>query len=376
MQRRDHPLPERTLGTARRLSSFHYGPTDRDRKVYVQASLHADELPGMLVAHHLRERLAALEAAGRLRAEIVVVPLANPIGLSQWLLRSPIGRFELGSGENFNRLYPALRDAVWARIEPALGSDAQANAQLVRAALREACATLPAEDELSALRRTLLTLACDAEVVLDLHCDAEAVLHLYTGTPLWPQCEPLARLMGAEATLLALESGDQPFDEACSSLWWDLARMASERAGASRPIPPGCLSVTVELRGMADVSHALAQRDAQALVDFLVHRGLIDGEAPVLPPLAHEATPLAGSMPVMATASGVLAWHVEPGTWVHEGQPLCDVIDPVEGRVATLASPVEGLFYARDNLRFVTAGTRVCKVAGREPRRSGKLLSA
>lgn len=372
MQRRDHPLPERTLGTARRLSSFHYGPTDRGRKVYVQASLHADELPGMLVAHHLRERLAELEAAGRLRCEIVVVPVANPVGLGQWLLRSPIGRFELGSGENFNRLYPALRDAVWARIEPALGGDAEANARLVRAALREACTTLPAEDELTALRRTLLTLACDAEVVLDLHCDAEAVLHLYTGTPLWPQCEPLARLMGAEATLLALESGDQPFDEACSSLWWELA----DKAGAARPIPPGCLSVTVELRGMADVSHALAQRDAQALVDFLVHRGLVDGEAPALPPLKHEATPLAGSMPVMATASGVLAWHVEPGTWVREGQPLCDVIDPVEGRVATLASPVEGLFYARDNLRFVTAGTRVCKVAGREATRTGKLLSA
>lgn len=372
MQRRDHPLPERTLGTARRLSSFHYGPTDRGRKVYVQASLHADELPGMLVAHHLRERLAELEAAGRLRCEIVVVPVANPVGLGQWLLRSPIGRFELGSGENFNRLYPALRDAVWARIEPALGGDAEANARLVRAALREACTTLPAEDELSALRRTLLTLACDAEVVLDLHCDAEAVLHLYTGTPLWPQCEPLARLMGAEATLLALESGDQPFDEACSSLWWELA----DKAGAVRPIPPGCLSVTVELRGMADVSHALAQRDALALVDFLIHRGLIDGEAPTLPPLKHEATPLAGSMPVQATTSGVLAWHVEPGTWVREGQPLCDVVDPVEGRVATLASPVEGLFYARDNLRFVTAGTRVCKVAGREARRTGKLLSA
>lgn len=374
MQRRDHPLPARTLGTSRCLSSFHYGPDASacdGRKAYIQASLHADELPGMLVAHHLRERLAALEAEGRLRAEIVVVPVANPVGLSQWALRSPIGRFELGSGENFNRHYPALRDAVWTRIEPALGTDAAANASRLRAALREACDALAAEDELSGQRRTLLALACDAEVVLDLHCDAEAVLHLYAGTPLWPQCEPLARLLGAEATLLALESGDQPFDEACSSLWWELA----ERAGPTRPIPLGCLAVTVELRGFADVGHALARRDAQALVDFLIHRGLIDGEAPALPPLEREATPLAGSMPVAATTSGVLAWHVAPGAWVREGQPLCDVVDPVEGRVETLTSPVEGLFYARENLRFVTAGSRVCKVAGREAMRSGKLLS-
>jgi predicted deacylase len=371
MERRDHPLPTRTPGTVRYLSSFHYGPAG-GAKVYVQASLHADELPGMLVAHHLRERLAALEAAGLLRAEIVVVPVANPIGLAQWLLRSPIGRFELESGENFNRHYPALRDAVWQRIEPALGADPAANAALLRAALREAAAALPAETELAGLRRTLLQLACDAEVVLDLHCDAEAVLHLYTGSALWPQCEPLARLLSAQATLLADESGDQPFDEACSQLWWELA----ERAGAARPVPLGCLSVTVELRGMADVDHATAAQDAEALLDFLVHRGHIDEPPQALPALLHEATPLAGSMPVTAPVGGLLAWHRAPGAWVHAGEPLVDVVDALDGRVTTLASPVEGLFYARENLRFVTAGTRVAKVAGREARRSGKLLSA
>ena len=68
------------------------------------------------------------------------------------------------------------------------------------------------------MRRALMRLACDADVVLDLHCDSDAVLHLYTGTPLWPQCEPLARYMGAYATLLATESGDNPFDEAD---WFD-----------------------------------------------------------------------------------------------------------------------------------------------------------
>ncbi|MFG5408719.1 succinylglutamate desuccinylase/aspartoacylase family protein [Piscinibacter sakaiensis] len=82
MLTRTHPLPGATPGTQRHLTSFHYGPTDRGRKVYVQASLHADELPGMLVAHHLRHHLAALEAQDRLRAEVVVVPVANPIGLS------------------------------------------------------------------------------------------------------------------------------------------------------------------------------------------------------------------------------------------------------------------------------------------------------
>ncbi|PTT62269.1 succinylglutamate desuccinylase, partial [Pseudomonas sp. HMWF007] len=38
------PLP----GTARQIHSFHFGPEQAKGKVYIQSSLHADELPGML----------------------------------------------------------------------------------------------------------------------------------------------------------------------------------------------------------------------------------------------------------------------------------------------------------------------------------------
>jgi hypothetical protein len=43
--------------------------------------------------------------------------------------------------------------------------------------------------------------------------------------------------------------------------------------------------------------------------------------------------------------------------------------------VTRLESPADGVLYARESRRFVLAGTRVLKVAGREPVRSGKLLS-
>ena len=38
--------------------------------------------------------------------------------------------------------------------------------------------------------------------------------------------------------------------------------------------------------------------------------------------------------------------------------------------------PADGLFFARDFLRFATRGMRVAKVAGREAIRTGKLLGA
>jgi predicted deacylase len=374
MQPRHHPLPGASLGTHRSIVSFHHGPAGRGRKAYIQASLHADELPGMLVAHHLRQRLVALEDAGRLLGEIVVVPVANPIGLGQSVLRRHEGRFELASGENFNRHYPRLFEPVLARIDGRLGPDAAANAALVRAAMREVVADLPAADELSAQRKTLLGLACDAEVVLDLHCDSEALTHLYTGTPLWPQAEPLARLIGSQASLLALASGDDPFDEACSQTWWQLAEHVKSLPGQP-PIPLGCFSATLELRGEQDVSHELACADAEALVAFLTHRGLVDGPAPVLPPLHYPATPLAGTDVVATPASGLVVYRRALGDWLRPGDVVADVVDPISGEVIALCTRAEGLLFTREAQRFATAGRPVAKVAGAAIIRSGKLSS-
>jgi hypothetical protein len=54
---------------------------------------------------------------------------------------------------------------------------------------------------------------------------------------------------------------------------------------------------------------------------------------------------------------------------------VAEIVDPLGGTVTRLESPADGVLYAREGRRFVAAGTRVCKVAGREPLRSGKLLS-
>jgi len=58
------PLPSPSLGTSRAVTVHRYGQPGARPKAYVQAGLHADELPGMLAAHHLLRRLDALDAAG------------------------------------------------------------------------------------------------------------------------------------------------------------------------------------------------------------------------------------------------------------------------------------------------------------------------
>lgn len=367
-----HPLRAATPGTQQALVSLHYGQPGAGPKVLVQASLHADEVPGMLVAHHLRRLLAVCEAEGRLRGEVVLVPAANPLGLHQWHLRGYQGRFEFHSGENFNRNFPALTEAVLARVGSGWTADAQANLALARVALREAVAALPADTPLDSLRRTLLGLAIDADVVLDLHCDGEAVLHLYTTPQTWDRGERLMRAIGAELALLAERSGGDPFDEACSMVWPDLAA----RLGPQHPLPNACLAATIELRGEASVDHALAARDAEGILRYLVDCGAVDDpSAAPLPPLKRPPSPLAGSIPLVAPQGGVVVFRLPPGTEVHAGTPLVDVIDPLTDEVHTLTAPVDGLFFAHESRRFAVAGMALGKVAGQQALRAGSLLS-
>jgi len=371
MQTRTHPLISPSLGTARNLTSFHYGPGGA-QKVYIQSSLHADELPGMLVSWALRRKLAELEAAGKLRGEVVVVPVANPIGLNQFMLGLLAGRFESNTAQNFNRNFYNLAALVEPLVEDRLSGDIERNRVAIRATMREALNAQKPRTELESQRLALQLLSYDADIVLDLHCDWEAALHLYTNPDLWSDVEPLSRYLDAKASLLALDSVGNPFDEIHSFCWSDLRT----RFGGRYPIPNGSISVTIELRSQRDVSYELAEHDAQGIIEYLTHRGVIDGKAAPMPPLEFAATPLAGTEPIVTPVSGVVVFRAEVGKWVDAGKEIADIIDPLTDQVTTLKSSVAGVMYARHVSRFATAGMEVARVAGAKAIRSGSLLSA
>lgn len=376
MQRKDHPLLSNSLGSLRTLSSFHYGTPGQGPKVYVQASLHAEELPGMLAAFHLRALLDQAEAAGRLRGEVVLVPVANPIGLAQRIDHKPMGRFELDSSENFNRHYPDLAQAVYDTIKLQLDQDAAGNVAKVRKAMGNYLHQWQPATELQSLRRTLLLLSHDADYVIDLHCDCEGVMHFYTEEPCWPQLEPLAHLLQARAILLARNSGSGPFDECLSGAWWQLAdRLAKD--GIQAPLPQGCNSTTVELRGEADVTHAWAQADAQAVFDFLVLRGVVHSDVAVrVPAPAAQATPLAGSETLRTSVPGVVVYIADVGQQLAVGDLVAEVINPIDNTRHPIRAGVNGVFYARVRDRYALSGAEIGKIAGATAFRTGELLGA
>ncbi|MEO8119508.1 MAG: succinylglutamate desuccinylase/aspartoacylase family protein [Rhodoferax sp.] len=358
------------------MASFHFGAPGQQPKVYIQASLHADELPGMLVAHHLRALLADADTAGQIQGEVVLVPVANPLGLAQRLDHKPMGRFDLGTSENFNRHYPDLAKTILSAVQNVLGNDPQANVLAVRHAVGDYLRSWVPATELQSLRRTLLTLAFDADFVLDLHCDAEAVMHFYTEESCWPQLAPLARFLGSEAILLAKNSGGGPFDECLSGVWWQLAD-ALAAAGQAVPLPQGCCTTTIELRGEADVSHAWAQTDAQAIYAWLQHTQVIRcPQPPDVPPFKCQPTPLAGSETVTTPVPGVVVFAAKVGDTLRKGDLVAEVIDPIADRTQRVLAGVDGVLFARIRDRYITAGGELAKIAGATPFRTGALLGA
>lgn len=367
MLRQEHDLPD----SPHCLTVLRFGAAGMGGKAYLQAGLHADELPGMLVLRILARYLADVEARGAIHGEILLVPQANPIGLAQTETSFLSGRLESGTGENFNRNYADLSDLE--RLS--LGPDATANVETIRAAMAARLAEMQPEGALAHLRHTLLTLAHDADLVLDLHADNEAEPHMYVGPALWPAAEDIAAAIDARAVLLSEVSGGQPFDEACSGPWWALAARHPDV-----PIPPACLAATLEMGSNDDVDPQRAADQAMALLRMLTGRGFVrysGGAVPGgQPALSCRATALTAMAQLRSPVTGLVAYHCRLGDQVRRGDLVATVIDPL-GEETELRAETDGRLFARHSQPYAWPGRVIGKIAGELPLegREGNLLS-
>jgi predicted deacylase len=96
----------------------------------------------------------------------------------------------------------------------------------------------------------------------------------------------------------------------------------------------------------------------------------------VLPPPACSATPLAGSQTVRSPVAGVLVFLAEVGATLAAGDPVAEVIDPLDKRVTTLRADVAGVMYARTNDRYALPHDELANIAGSVAFRTGNLLGA
>jgi len=194
----------------------------------------------------------------------------------------------------------------------------------------------------------------------------EAVLHLFISRRDWPgPAQALAADLGARATLY-----NDPYPEVLTfsgvhgALW---PRLAERFPKAN--IPQACLSATVEYRSQHEVNHALGAADARCLYRFLVRRRIIAGRAGKLPQLRGDATPIGGMDVGYSPKTGILTYHVPEGARVRKGQPICEIIDPMDARGPKARTQViartDGILFSRKpNGRLAWPGMVLFRIAG------------
>jgi predicted deacylase len=155
-------------------------------RVYIQSSLHADELPGLLVTQHLIKLLDIAASEGRIQKQITIVPYANPLGLNQFIHTYHQGRFSTLTGTNFNRDWMDISKAVVAKISQATKDGTisssiskEKKVGIVRRFMYEEILAFEASKPEKIWKKELFKRSAISSIVLDLHCDSGIVeLHL------------------------------------------------------------------------------------------------------------------------------------------------------------------------------------------------------
>ncbi|MCE0493642.1 succinylglutamate desuccinylase/aspartoacylase family protein [Vibrio salinus] len=370
MEHKKTPLISPVPGTERVIHSFHFGHSGAEPKVYIQSSLHADELPGMLVVWKLKQILMRLEAENRIRGEIILVPVANPIGQNQHLMDVHLGRYDMETGQNFNRGYMVSMDRLIEKLEPVLDDDTELNRIKIKQALRDTLDDMPVKTELQSLQKILQTFCCDANVILDLHCDFEAITHIYSTHYSWPKIEPLARYLRSPVNMLADDTGGSPFDS-CFDMTW---KRLQDHFGRDK-VPFNCCAATLELKGQADVCHQYADDDALAILNFLGHQGAVNVDIPPIPVESAVSGDLDAVEPLTSSMGGMVVLHVLPGEKVAANQVVAEIIDPIEDKIEVIRATQPGIVFSRTNRRMATAGMLIAHISGSKKIRSGYLLA-
>ena len=362
-------LPGAMPGTTRQLRVFSFGEPGARPKAYLQAGLHADEPAGMMILRELCRLLAAAEDAGEIVGEIVVIPVANPLGIDQAVNGAIMGRYELRTGTNFNRGWPNLADGLAEAVRKRLGKDPRENVELVRRELKRRVAALRGDSPVMAQRSALARRAFDADLVVDLHCDDEALSYMMSPDELWDEAKRFAADVGVHSLQAGGGgSGAQCFDESFLAPWLALNREFGGR------VPIACQAFTFEMGGVLDVEPKQAARHAQGFFRYLRRIGCIAGGVPRKS--GNVVQEFREFEMLDSPAGGVLLYPQELGDWVSPGDVIAEIVDPAapdpDAPPLQIKAGMKGCVVSRRLSRQVSFGDFVVMLAGNDKPKSGK----
>ncbi|MER8562669.1 succinylglutamate desuccinylase/aspartoacylase family protein [Mesorhizobium sp. M0578] len=351
-------LAASSIGTQRHIVVHRFGAGHLGPKIYFQAGLHADEPAGMVILHHLVRLLN--ERSDEPKGEIVIVPCANPIGLSQRLQGYHAGRSDLGVGGNFNRNFPDVSALVRERLIAIQDEGATVDDSAIERVLRDSIATLSPRTELNSMKQSLLKLAIDSDYVLDLHTDDEGIVYTFVSDADHPAADLLSQHTASKVTVAFLPSYIT-FSAGCYRPW----RVASEQ------VPEGStarrFAATLECRGTRDVSDQIAMNDARGLMGFVEAVGILAASGNEAPVTTTFKTTLECIDYVQANTAGVILFSKAPGDAITVGEEVATILDPTTGDRCSLLARSSGIVIGHAASRISVPGLTIVTIASSSP---------
>ena len=294
--------------------------------VYIQANMHGAEVQGNAVIFQLLELLQTCE----LNANITLVPYANPVGCNHKNGEYTLGRFDPITGVNWNRMYH-FDESI---IEPFASSHAKASPEDIKSNFEKLLVT-QIEDKLDhniwglttgqRIAYQLQRLAYQADIVLDLHTGPISSKHLYC--PEYAQSS--AKYFNIEHTLLIPNDFDGAMDEANFCPWWSLQEALQKLGREEFTMGEGIFnkeSYTVELGSQEQIDLDVAKQDAENLLTYLQHQGVIGGTEYKAQQMTRYACYLNDYKTLHSPMGGMVDYLAEFGKPLAKGDPLARIL--------------------------------------------------
>ena len=330
------PVVQLASGDRLSLQVYQFQGAVPGKKAYLQSNLHGAEISGNAVIYQLIEFFMSLDSS-QLIGEVWLVPVCNPVGVSQRSHHFSPGRYNLYDGEDWNRIFWDFEK----QGEDILGfakSHIHLDADTIKVNYRKAIA-LSFAKELARIkapscrpyselyRYQLQSLCLDADYVLDLHSSTNQSLdYLYC----FSSREQSAKAFLLDRGILMDDYDGDAFDEAFLKPWLALEKILAELGSTE-----GCAkafdieSWTLELGSGMELNPESVANGLRGIKNYLATKGLLKIDGFPLPETAtHQLifTPKNSVKKYYAPAGGMIQNRVELGSFVKKGDRLYQIL--------------------------------------------------
>ncbi|WP_293128223.1 succinylglutamate desuccinylase/aspartoacylase family protein [Microcoleus sp. bin38.metabat.b11b12b14.051] len=327
------PVVQLASGDRLSLQIYQFQGAVPGKKAYIQSNLHGAEISGNAVIHQLIEFLMSQDS-NLLIGEILLVPVCNPVGVSQRSHHFSPGRYNHYDGADWNRIFWDF-EKEGEDIEGFAKSHINLDADTIKFNYRKQIA-LSFAKQLAKInapscrpyseiyRYKLQSLCLDADYVLDLHSSTnQAVDYVYC----FSSREESAKAFLLDRGILMDEYDGDAFDEAFLKPWLALEKSLTQLGSAI-----GVFDVeawTLELGSGMQMNPESVAKGLRGIKNYLASKGMLKIPGFPLPETAaHEInlTPKKSVKKYYAPAGGMIQNRVQLGSIVKKGHGLYQIL--------------------------------------------------